>query len=246
MAAGCCGSDVNTVRIVGGNGIAVTGSGSSANPYRIENGTSALLTGIRVIDTESVNLTLTGSGTPDDPLTFRADTTTRLQDLTDVVDAAGPTTGDVPVWVAAVGGVEGHFEFRAPPVAPAGAVSTAQGLRGTGAAATPLRVATSGVWGEEELAGYGDDTTVGLAIYVDAAGELRAAPATGGTGSTWSTLAGKPSTFAPSAHTHRAADVSDPENLDVGRIGGKRVIVQQGQPATPAGGWKTGDLWISW
>jgi len=246
MAAGCCGTSVNDVRIVGGNGIEVSGSGSTSNPFLIQNGTSALLTGIRVLDTNSVNFTLTGSGTPDDPLTFRADTTARLQDLTDVNDPAGPTTGDVPVWVAPAGGLEGHFEFRPPPVAPAGAVSTTRGIRGIGSAASPIGVATSGEWGAEDLAGLGSDSTVGLSIYVDSAGELRAAPPSGGLVSTWATLAGKPSAFTPTAHTHTASQISDPENLDAGRINGRRVFVQQGQPAAPAGGWKTGDLWISW
>jgi hypothetical protein len=39
----------------------------------------------------------------------------------------------------------------------------------------------------------------------------------------WSAVTGKPTTFAPSAHTHNASDINDPLNLSVGLIRGKSI-----------------------
>lgn len=83
---------------------------------------------------------------------------------------------------------------------------------------------------------------------------------------TWSAVTGKPSTFAPSAHTHSqseitglessftdlaaakanavhthvANDITDQTNLNAGRINGKKISVQATAPTSPA----TDDLWF--
>ena len=52
------------------------------------------------------------------------------------------------------------------------------------------------------------------------------------------------STFAPSAHTHVAADITNPLFLSVGdsvRVGGHQVFVQS---TAPVSGMVTNDLWF--
>lgn len=82
----------------------------------------------------------------------------------------------------------------------------------------------------------------------------------------WAAISGKPTTFAPSAHTHTMSEVTglqanfdsvnankanvvhthtanaitDQGNLDVGRINGKKITVSSTAPANPA----PGDLWF--
>lgn len=151
---------------------------------------------LQVNDTESLNLTLSGAGTPQDPLILSGSATPRLLDLADVQDALGPENGDVPFWT---GGGTGHWEFGAPSTTPPGAVGVGDGLTGDGSVGNEIEVATSGVWGVGDLADLGADSTIGLEVYVDSAGELRARPVTGGTASSiaWEDVSGKPTTFAP-------------------------------------------------
>lgn len=199
--------------IVAGDGIDISGSGTPTNPYIITASAGALSDIFQVNDTTSVNLSLFGSGVSGNPLILRADVTMRVEDLSDIQDPeGGPSTGESLVWET------DHWEFRTLPPAPAGSVNAANGLTGTGAVSTPLKVATSGVWGTAPLAGLGSDSTIGQVIYVDSAGQLRAAPAN--TAVAWTAITGKPSTFPPSPHTHVAADITDPQNLNVGMVGG--------------------------
>lgn len=219
-----------TCVIQAGPGITVTGAGSSRSPIRISSDL-ALAESFVVNDTDSVNMQLVGGGTPDNPFILSATATLRMTQLTDVIDASGPTVGDVPVWVGV--GTAGHFEFQPPPIAPAGSVNVSTGLGGTGAIGTPLFVKMIGT-----TAG---GTTTGLEVYADSAGNLRAvAPAA--TAVTWASVTGKPTTFPPSAHTHVAADITDPLNLSVGnsaKVGGHQIFVQSTDPVS---GMVTNDL----
>lgn len=242
MAKGCCSGNTCSCLITHGNGITVTGSGTPIDPYVVSAVLPDFSKSLTVRDTESVNMTLLGSGIPSDPFILQATSVLNLQDLADVDDPqGGPAVGDVPVWVGA--GDAGHFEFRTPPTAPAGAVNVAAGLIGIGSVADPIEVSTSGTWGVAPLDSYGSDSTVGLAIYVDSAGQLRARPP-GSTSVSWSSVTGKPTTFPAASHTHAAAAITDPQNLDVGKINGKRVFSQQAQPSTT--GLVAGDLWFRW
>lgn len=67
-------------------------------------------------------------------------------------------------------------------------------------------------------------------------------PAYVGLAASWSLISGKPTTFPPDVHTHTAAQITDPLNINAGEINGSKLLVQQAQPSTPA----VGDAWISW
>jgi len=182
-------------------------------------------------------MTLTGSGRPDDPFAIWADTALKLNDLTDVNDPqGGPSAGEVPVWVGDT--ATGHWEFQVPPPSPAGAVNANGGIAGTGAAGTPLHVATSGTWGTAPLDAYGTDSTAGIPVYVDSNGELRAQPIGGGSVA-WADVTGKPSTFTPSAHKHLAADITNPLSLNVGKINGTPIYITPTEDTS----WPDGTVW---
>jgi hypothetical protein len=83
---------------------------------------------------------------------------------------------------------------------------------------------------------------------------------------TWSAVTGKPTTFTPSAHTHPqsevvnldstlstlaaskanavhthvANDITDQQNINAGKIDGKKITVQATAPSSPS----AGDLWF--
>ena len=119
-------------------------------------------TPLTVADTPTLDLTLTGgnvlSGVP----------TLKMADLTDVVDAPAPTSGQVPTW-------NGSAYAPATPSVPPGTVNTANGIGGDGSAATPVVARTSGVW---PLTGFpaSQGSQTGSEIYVDSVGLLRAKP----------------------------------------------------------------------
>lgn len=222
-----------------GTGIDITGSGTANDPYIIASEFDSLAAFFRVEDTNSINLTLTGTGTTDDPLTLRANSELKLTDLADVADpGGGPVVGEVPVWVGS--GSAGHWEFQAPPVTPAGSVNVSNGIGGTGGVSTPIRALTSGVWGTAPLDTYGGDSTVGAPIYVDSAGNLRSQPISA---VAWTSITGKPTTFPPSPHTHVAADITDPQNLNAGKVNGVKVT-STSTSTTPPSSPSTGDLWF--
>jgi hypothetical protein len=182
--------------IRGGAGVSLVGSGTPTNPYFIGVDTGDLSGFLSVRDTASINMTLIGSGATADPFVLQADVILKVTDLIDVQDPeGGPASGDVLLWQ------EDHFELAPPPPNPAGSVNTGPGLAGTGAADNLLRVAVSGVWGQGSLANQGSDSTIGQPIYVDSAGVVRTAPVVIPS-LTWDAITGKPTTFAPSAHTH--------------------------------------------
>lgn len=218
--------------IQAGPGIIVTGSGTLSNPYVVTSGLD-LSQALRVNDTTTVNLTLTGSGTNTDPFTLRADATMALTQLSDVVDAAGPAVGDVPVWIGT--GTAAHWEFRPPPANPAGSVNVGSGITGDGTVGAPISVDVIGT-----TAG-GPNT--GLEVYVDVDGNLRAvAPVAQAVD--WSSIQNKPTAFNPITHSHSASQITDPNNLSVGnsaKVGGKQIFVQS---SAPTSGMVANDLWF--
>lgn len=182
----CAGGQCSCV-VLAGSGTTVTGAGSSSNPYIIS--ADPTIPGrLRVADTSTVDMSATGNGTADDPLVISADAQVSLDELTDV-SAASPAVGDTISW----NGQE--WVTGAPPVVPPGAVNVGPGLTGDGSVATPVAAAVSGVWGTPPLDVYGDNSTTGLAIYVDANGQLRAEPRDTSGEVTWDEIVGKPSAF---------------------------------------------------
>lgn len=111
--------------------MAVTGTGSTANPYLI----SADLN-MQVVDTTTINLGMTGDGSDASPWTFTATAEMDLNDLMDV-DTAGVTTGQVLARQA-----DGMYRFVAPTTAPTGSINLggSGGLLGDGSAGSPLGI----------------------------------------------------------------------------------------------------------
>ncbi len=235
----CCGSEHATI-IRAGEGISVLGTGTPTDPYYIASTILDLGQFFRVVDTATVNHTLTGSGTVEDPLTLRSAVTLGMTDLSDVDDpSGGPTAGEVPIFVGS--GSNGHWEFQTPPPSPAGATNVINGLSGIGSAPDPVKIETSGVWGVGDLAGLGGDSTIGLAIYVDSNGDLRAEPVSA---PAWASITGKPSTFTPSAHTHPVSQITDlSTNGNAARVNGIKPTYTP-TSTTPPSSPSTGDWWI--
>ena len=77
MASKCgCSGDACSCKIVGGRGTRVTGSGNINNPYVID----AFPISLVVMDTVTINLSLSGSGLESDPWVISADTQPGLLD----------------------------------------------------------------------------------------------------------------------------------------------------------------------
>lgn len=237
MACGC-GDSACSCLIVQGDGIVITGSGTPTNPYRISSSLANLIGALTVKDTDSVDMQLRGSGTIPDPFVISAISTLKVTDLKDVADpSGGPAVGESLVWVGT--GPAGHWEFGTLPPAPAGAVNVANGIGGVGSVGSPITLKTSGVWGSGTLAGLGGDSTIGDAIYIDSAGNARSAPS----GSVaWTGITGKPTTFPPAPHTHIASDITDPLNLNVGKINNVKITTQFTSSSLPTSGTTAGDL----
>lgn len=98
----------------GGAGVSVDGAGTFDSPF-VVSATISSTPIVQVRDTDTVNMTLTGSGREEDPYLIRADTSSaqKLQGLGDVISDA-PALGSVPTWVAASGDEPAHFEFLVP------------------------------------------------------------------------------------------------------------------------------------
>lgn len=236
-----CGGTSCSCAIEVGPGLQISGSGALGEPFVISIA-GTLEDSLTVLDSPSVNLQLTGVGSPTDPYQLSAIATMRVQDLTDVIDPeGGPNAGDTIVWVTA-GVTTPRFEFRPPPANPPGAVNVGVGIEGNGSAGDPITVALVGT---NEGGSPG-----GLEVYADEFGNLRAvAPVA--TAVTWNSITGKPAAFpaTPSTFTgilnvtKGGTGVNNLNDLTVGNaqhVGGNRIFVQS---ATPTGA-SANDLWF--
>ena len=236
----CCGQSTCACILEEGVGIEITGSGTATDPYVITSTVTDLSQFLRVVDTTTVNLTLSGTGTTEDPLELRAYSTLRLTDLSDVDDpSGGPAVGESPVWVGS--GADGHWEFDVPPPSPAGATNVDNGLSGIGSVGDPVVVETSGVWGVGALSGLGVDSTIGLEIYVDSAGDLRTEPVL----PDWDDITGKPTSFTPDpAATYLSAQITDLSTVgNAAKVNGIKIS-STSTSVTPPSSPTTGDLWF--
>lgn len=244
---GCnCGS--SSMIVVGGDGILITGSGSSLDPTVVAIQESLIY--LQASDTATVDLSVVGAGTKADPFLLSAAASLGTIDLKDVDPGGIPTLGDTLVWDGT------KFIFDAPPSVPPGAVNTGAGVAGDGSIGNPIRLPLS------ELA---ETSASGLGIYVDSLGKIRAMlptvsavtwaaitgkpadfPTTWSTvtakpttfPSTWASVTGIPSTFPSSAHTHPSTDITGA--INAATVGGRHFFVQS---ATPVGA-VDGDIWI--
>jgi hypothetical protein len=213
-------TECTTFHVTAGDGIDIEGSGTPTDPFIISAELLDFEGLFTIEDTDTVNLILTGSGVTGDPFLLRAQATIPVEGLSNIYDLAGPAVGESIVYMGS-----GQWEFAALPPSPAGATNVENGLSGVGSVGDPVKVETSGVWGVGALSGLGGDSTIGLPIYVDSAGDLRARPAL--TTVAWGDVTGKPTTFTPAAHTHPVSELTDlTTNGSVRNVDGKRVTIQ--------------------
>ncbi len=166
-----CGGGATCSCVVQGEGnIRVEGAGTSASPYVITS-TGDYSANFTVQDTDTVDLSLTGDGSVNEPFQLRADVTAQIQDLSNFNDPeGGPQSGEVPVWIV------DHWEFQPPPSVIPGSVTTGSGLTGDGSGINPLMLAVSGIWGEGSMLNFPADSLLGYPIYIDSASQARARP----------------------------------------------------------------------
>lgn len=136
-------------------GVTVVGNGSANRPYLIGVAGGNPLLNIDVVDTPTLDLTISGGGTTQDKRKIQGQATQSLTNLKDVRAGQPLTEGDVPVWRT------DHWEFEQ------------QSGAGGGGGVSP-----SGVWGTAPLdaATYGANSLIGREIYLDTNGQVRARP----------------------------------------------------------------------
>lgn len=125
---GCAGSSCSCV-IQGSGGVSVLGSGTIASPYVISTDLN-----LAVIDTATVQMALSGSGSPADPYLLAATAGVSLDELEDV-NASNMTTGYVLARQA-----DGSFALVPPSTAAVGAITAGNGITGDGSSGSPLAV----------------------------------------------------------------------------------------------------------
>lgn len=125
---GCSGSTCSCV-IQGGGGVSVLGSGTIASPYVI-----ATDLNLAVIDTATVQMALSGSGSPSDPFLLAATASISLDEI-EGVNATNMTTGYVLARQA-----DGSFAMVPPSTAAVGAITVGNGIAGDGSSGSPLSV----------------------------------------------------------------------------------------------------------
>lgn len=113
MARGCsCAGGSCGCLVIAGFGINVTGIGTAADPFVIENSGANLAQALAVADTATFDMKRTGAGTNIDPLVLSGDVIMKLQQLSDVANPGGnPVAGQRPVYIGTAG-TDGHWEFR--------------------------------------------------------------------------------------------------------------------------------------
>lgn len=152
----------------------VTGNGTPTRPYLVGLTNSDLSKAVVVSDTPTLDLHISGLGTPTSPLNIFGYPLTKMTDLKDVNDPFPPAVGEVPTWMGT------HWEFQPPPGGAGGTtVSAGHGLGGNGSVGTPLTALTPSEWAVGELAAWAAGAvpaTAGNTVYVDTAGNLRSRP----------------------------------------------------------------------
>lgn len=131
--ARCCGSTGTCAcKIVAGDRITVTGTGTAQDPFVVQNNGA-----LNVESNETFALVLVGDGTRESPWTLAVNyaPSAELDDLPDV-DASTPTNGQVLAWDDA----RGMWAAAPPTVAAAGGVLTDTSIDGDGSTADALRV----------------------------------------------------------------------------------------------------------
>lgn len=125
MARCKCTGDICSCAIEGGPGILITGSGGINDPFII----SAPLGAVFVFeDSDDVDFTQTGAGTPGDPIIVTASIK--------CFDCAAATAGNV----GDVMTLDANGQYVPLPVSSApGAINVGEGISGDGTVATPLR-----------------------------------------------------------------------------------------------------------
>lgn len=237
-----CGSSSCNCSIQVGPGLTKSGTGSLDSPFIISLA-GTVEDSLIVEDSSTIDLSLTGGGTPADAYRLTARAKVRVVDLTDVFDPEGaPNAGDTLVFVTS--GVETpRWEFRPPPANPAGAVNVSDGITGQGTAGDPIRIRSAVASG---------GSTSGLAVYVDSAGNLRAtAPSTPTV--EWSGIQNKPASFATTPGDFTgvlpvAKGGTGEQSLAAVKVGdstavdGRRIFVQSSTP--PTSGVPLNSLWF--
>jgi hypothetical protein len=149
MARCACGTGTCScvVKAAPDGGVTVVGNGSPTRPYLIGVPGGNPLLNLEVVDSPTLDLTISGGGTATDKRKIQGQATQSLTNLKDVQGT--PIEGEIPVWRT------NHWEFEA-------------------AAAAGLPV--SGSWGTPPLDAYGSDSKIGRQIYLDVDSKLRAQP----------------------------------------------------------------------
>ena len=148
MARCACGTGTCSCVVKAANdSVSVVGNGSPTRPYLIGVPGGNPLLNLDVVDSPTLDLTISGSGTATDKRRIQGQATQSLTNLKDVVGT--PTEGEIPVWRGT------HWEFEA-----------------AAAAGLPL----SGSWGTAPLDKYGTDSLQGREIYLDVNNQLRTKP----------------------------------------------------------------------
>lgn len=216
---GSSGGSSGGIRVVEGEGINISGSGTPSDPLVISSEVTSFAAGFLTKDTNTIDLNLSGSGTQVDPFVLSGDATLSMQELSDVDDPSGPAFGEVPVYNGTA------WEFAAPPTQAPGLVKVSAGLLGDGTVATPLKINVSDTV---------STATTGLATYIDSTGKLRAVAGA----ADWDDIVDKPATF-DTTWDKVANKPSSYPNAD--KIAGHRLFVQA---ATPTGQLSIDDLWV--
>lgn len=147
----------------------MSGAGTSASPLYVE----AIPTAVAVVDTPTLDLSISGVGDADSPYLLSGQARVRFRDLTDLQHPpADPYPADKVLGVDHAG----RMTFVDPTTVAPGAINTGAGVTGDGSVTAPLQVNPSGQWGQGPLAGWGADTSRGAPVYVDSTGQVRAAP----------------------------------------------------------------------
>jgi len=144
----CCGGASCACKINAGEGIGISGSGSTQDPFVVTSERE-----FTVADNSVFNLTITGQGTAADPwvMTVQYAATAKLDDIPDV-NAPTPPNGYVLTWQTS----SSTWIASPPTTAPTGAVSHDNSLQGDGSVGAPLNVKT--------------DTARGIQTTVDGVG----------------------------------------------------------------------------